>query len=143
MPITLDENMYLHYWGFAVFIISAIILCIFMLLMSLILGGKSAETKSKNLPFESGVNPVERKSFRLAIKFYLIAMFFVIFEVESVYLYVWAVAIRDIGWIGLLESAIFIIVLFISLIYLVRLGGLDWKSTNNHSIIHSTRREKN
>ncbi|VDZ60313.1 NAD(P)H-quinone oxidoreductase subunit 3 [Serratia odorifera] len=53
-------------------------------------------------------------------------MFFVIFDVEALYLYAWSVAIRETGWIGFIEAAIFILVLLAGLVYLVRIGALDW-----------------
>lgn len=63
---------------------------------------------------------------RLSAKFYLVAMFFVIFDVEALYLYAWAVSIKESGWIGFIEATIFILVLLAGLIYLVRVGALDW-----------------
>ncbi|TKJ86526.1 NADH-quinone oxidoreductase subunit A, partial [Erwinia persicina] len=59
-------------------------------------------------------------------KFYLVAMFFVIFDVEALYLYAWSTAIRESGWVGFVEAAIFILVLLAGLFYLVRIGALDW-----------------
>ena len=63
---------------------------------------------------------------RFSAKFYLVAMFFVIFDLEAVFLYAWAVSIRESGWAGYIEASIFIAVLLIGLGYIWRLGGLDW-----------------
>jgi NADH-quinone oxidoreductase subunit A len=62
----------------------------------------------------------------LAAKFYLIAVFFVIFDVEAMFLFAWAIAFRELGWAGYIEAIIFIAVLGAALAYLWRLGALDW-----------------
>ena len=63
---------------------------------------------------------------RLPAKFYLVAMFFVIFDVEALYLYAWAVSVRESGWTGFIEATIFILILFAGLVYLWRVGALKW-----------------
>ena len=82
--------------------------------------------RAKNEPFESGVVSVGSARLRLSAKFYLVAMFFVIFDVEALFLYAWAVSVRESGWAGLIEVTIFIAVLLVGLVYLWRLGALDW-----------------
>ncbi|PLK58281.1 NADH-quinone oxidoreductase subunit A [Candidatus Palibaumannia cicadellinicola] len=114
-------------WAFAIFVIGAIALCTFLLIISFVLGGRQHITvHSRNLPFESGINSVGTARLRLAAKFYLVAMFFVIFDVETFYLYAWASALREVGWLGFCEAIMFILILLISLVYLVRIGGLNW-----------------
>ncbi|URJ33145.1 NADH-quinone oxidoreductase subunit A [Candidatus Blochmannia vicinus] len=103
-----------------------------MLLCGYFLGGRS-DLRIKNTPFESGIESVGNARIRFSVKFYLIAMVFVIFDIEGIYLYVWAVSIRDVGWIGFSEVFIFIFVLLASLIYLVRIGVFDW---TNQSMRH-------
>lgn len=114
-----------HHWAFALFVIVAVGLCGFMLLGGFLLGG-SARARHKNIPYESGIDSVGSARLRLSAKFYLVAMFFVIFDVEALYLYAWSVSIRESGWIGFVEATIFILVLLAGLIYLVRIGALDW-----------------
>ena len=114
-----------HHWAFAVFIIIALGLCGVMLLGAYALGGR-ARAHSKNTPYEYGIDSVGSARLRLSAKFYLVAMFFVIFDVEALYLYAWSVSIRESGWIGFIEAAIFILVLLAGLFYLVRIGALDW-----------------
>ncbi|HEY0209837.1 MULTISPECIES: NADH-quinone oxidoreductase subunit A [Enterobacterales] len=123
MSITTEVTA--HYWAFAVFLVGAVGLCCFMLLGGFLLGGR-AHSRSKNVPFESGIDPVGTARLRLSSKFYLVAMFFVIFDVEALYLYAWSVSIREVGWVGFFEAAVFIIVLLAGLVYLVRVGALDW-----------------
>jgi len=110
---------------FALFVIVAVGLCGFMLLGGFLLGGR-ARARHKNIPYESGIDSVGSARLRLSAKFYLVAMFFVIFDVEALYLYAWSVSIRESGWIGFVEATIFILVLLAGLIYLVRIGALDW-----------------
>jgi NADH-quinone oxidoreductase subunit A len=74
--------------------------------------------------YESGIDSVGTARLRLSAKFYLVAMFFVIFDVEALYLYAWSVSIRESGWVGFIEAAIFILVLLAGLFYLVRIGAL-------------------
>jgi NADH-quinone oxidoreductase subunit A len=89
------------------------------------LGGR-ARARAKHTPFESGIDSVGTARMRLSAKFYLVAMFFVIFDVEALYLYAWSVSVRESGWVGFIEAAIFILVLLAGLVYLVRIGALDW-----------------
>ncbi|MCS5873136.1 NADH-quinone oxidoreductase subunit A [Klebsiella pneumoniae subsp. pneumoniae] len=89
------------------------------------LGGR-ARARSKNTPFESGSTPSVRPAYVFLRSFYLVAMFFVIFDVEALYLYAWSTSIRESGWVGFVEAAIFILVLLAGLVYLVRIGALDW-----------------
>jgi NADH-quinone oxidoreductase subunit A len=77
-------------------------------------------------PFESGIVPVTHGTFRLSAQFYLVAMFFVIFDLESVFIYAWAVSARESGWAGYAEMVVFIVILLVGLAYLWRLGALDW-----------------
>jgi NADH-quinone oxidoreductase subunit A len=114
-----------QHWAFAVFFVVAIGLCCFMLLGGALLGGR-ARARAKNTPFESGIDSVGSARMRLSAKFYLVAMFFVIFDVEALYLYAWSVSIRESGWVGFIEATIFILVLLAGLVYLVRIGALDW-----------------
>lgn len=114
-----------HHWALAVFLVVAIGLCSLMLLGAFFLGG-SAQARAKHTPFESGIDAVGTARMRLSAKFYLVAMFFVIFDVEALYLYAWSASIRESGWVGSIEAAIFILVLLASLVYLARIGALDW-----------------
>jgi NADH-quinone oxidoreductase subunit A len=96
-----------------------------MLGLSWVLGGRNSG-RAKNDPFESGVVSAGGGRLRFSAKFYLVAMFFVIFDLEAVYLIAWAVSVKQSGWSGFIEAAIFIAVLLIGLVYLWKLGGLDW-----------------
>lgn len=78
------------------------------------------------VPYESGIRPTGSARIRLPIQYYLVAMFFVIFDLEAVFLYAWAVAAKETGWLGFIEAAIFTMILLAALVYLWRVGALDW-----------------
>lgn len=121
-----DAVSYLpHNWGLAIFLLGTIALCAFMLGVSSLLGSK-AWGRSKNEPFESGIVSTGSARLRLSAKFYLVAMFFVIFDIEALFLFAWATAVRETGWAGLIEATIFIAILLAGLVYLWRAGALDW-----------------
>jgi NADH-quinone oxidoreductase subunit A len=79
-------------------------------------------------PFESGVVPVGDVHVRLAVHYYPVAIFFVIFDLEAIFIYAWAVAFREAGWMGYVEMLTFILILLASLVYLWRCGALDWRT---------------
>ncbi|PPE73634.1 NADH-quinone oxidoreductase subunit A [Solimonas fluminis] len=114
-----------EFWGTALYIVGVFGLCALMLVLSWLLGGRSA-ARARNEPFESGVVSGSPEKLRLSAKFYLVAVFFVIFDVEALFLYAWAVSLREAGWMGFIEAFIFISILGASLVYLVRVGALDW-----------------
>lgn len=123
---TLDKVETLaHNWSFGIFLLAIAVICVLMLGVSWLVGGRY-RGRAKNEPFESGVVAVGNARIRFSAKFYLTAMFFVIFDVEALFLYAWAVSVRESGWAGFIEAAIFIVVLLAGLIYVWRIGALDW-----------------
>lgn len=114
-----------EFWALAIFFAGVVFMCCFMLFVPVWLGGRDWG-RAKNEPFESGVVGVGGARLRLSAKFYLVAMFFVIFDVEALFLYAWAVSARESGWLGFVEVALFVIFLLAGLFYLWRLGALDW-----------------
>jgi len=114
-----------HNWSFGIFLLGIVAICVLMLGVSWLVGGRY-RGRAKNDPFESGVVSVGNARLRFSAKFYLTAMFFVIFDVEALFLYAWAVSVRESGWPGFIEAAIFILVLLAGLVYVWRIGALDW-----------------
>ncbi|MFB2828763.1 NADH-quinone oxidoreductase subunit A [Aeromonas jandaei] len=114
-----------QHWAFAIYVIAAICLCLGMIGLAAVLGGR-AHGRTKNKPFESGVDSVGSARLHFSAKFYLVAMFFVIFDVEALYLFAWSVSVRESGWVGFIEATIFIGLLLIGLVYLWRIGALEW-----------------
>ena len=90
--------------------------------------GQRHHAKAADEPFESGIVPTGDVHIRFSVHFYLLAIFFVIFDMESVFLFAWSVALKESGWSGFIEALIFISVLLASLIYLWALGALDWRT---------------
>ena len=112
-------------WPLAVFFGAVIVLVTVMITLSYFLGERHRE-KQTDEPYESGILSTGTARVRFDIKFYLIAMFFVIFDLEAVFIFAWAVSIREAGWPGYIEMLIFIGVLAAALIYLWRLKALEW-----------------
>ena len=96
-----------------------------MLALSYFLGERHQD-KATDEPYESGIATTGSARLRLSARFYLVAMFFVIFDLEAVFIFAWAISVRDVGWLGFVEILIFIVVLLAALVYLWRLGALDW-----------------
>ena len=88
--------------------------------------GPSKPFKRKLEPYESGIIPDSPAHRRLSVRFYLTAMLFIIFDVEAVFFYPWAVLLRQLKWFGLIEMLIFMGILGIALAHIWRKGGLDW-----------------
>lgn len=100
---------------------------VIMLGLSFFLGQK-INRKYKNTPFESGIISVGSAQFRISVHFYLTAILFIIFDLEVVFLFAWAVAVEQAGWPGFIEISVFIFILIIALVYLWRIGALDWRT---------------
>jgi len=119
-------------WPFIAYFIIVLILVGAMLGLSYVLGQRHNEPATGE-PYESGIVSEGSAHVRLSVKFYLLAMFFVIFDLEAVFIFSWAVAGRDLGWPGYWEVLIFTSLLLITLAYLWRLGALDW-GTSGHRL---------
>lgn len=129
-------------WAFGVFVIAALGLCGLMLIAAHFLGGR-ARARSKNTPYESGLDSVGTARLRLSFKFYLVAMFFVIFDVEALYMFTWAVSVRENGWTGFISASIFVAVLLAGLFYLVRVGALDWTPERSKRNLNKIKQSNN
>lgn len=109
----------------ACFLLAGLITGLMVLLGSTL--GKKNPTPTKLAPFECGVEPFALPIGKLAIRFYLTAILFILFDVELIFLYPWAVVFRDLGLLGLTEMGIFIGILMVGFIYAWDNGALDWK----------------
>jgi NADH-quinone oxidoreductase subunit A len=115
-------------WPLVVYAIAVVVLVAAVIAVSYLLGQRHRE-RTTTRPYESG-NPLTGSArLRISISFYLVAMFFVVFDVESIYIFAWAIAWRELGWTGYIEVLIFIGILLAALVYLWRLGALDWGTT--------------
>src|SRR2546425_1007771 len=103
-----------------------------MLVLSVVLGKKGKRPPIKDTPYECGMLPVGEGTTRLSVKFYLVAMLFILFDIEVVFLYPWAVIYKDMlrQNAGLILGSMlsFLAILFVGYIYALRKGAFDWKS---------------
>ena len=112
-------------WPLGVYFFSVLAIVTVMIALSYVLGERHREKQTAE-PYESGIVSTGTARVRFDVKFYLIAMFFVIFDLEAVFIFAWAVSLRETGWPGFTEMMIFIGVLAAALVYLWRLGALEW-----------------
>lgn len=118
-------------WPLVVYFFAVLVLVGGMLGVAYLFGA-GPKKRSDAIPYESGMVPTGSARIRYDVLFYLNAMFFVVFDLETMFIIAWAVAFRDAGWAGYIEILIFVGVLLATLVYLWREGALDWR----------TRREK-
>jgi NADH-quinone oxidoreductase subunit A len=116
-------------WPLAVYFIAVILIVTGMMVLSSVLGQKHKD-RATGEPYESGIASTGTAQVRFDVRYYLVAMFFVIFDIEAIFIFAWSVSVRELGWAGYLEILIFIGVLIVVLIYLWRLGALDWANIN-------------
>lgn len=122
------ENQYL---GIILLLVVVAGFLITMLILSSILGPKF-RSKTKQLPFECGsVSVGDMKDQRFQVKFYLIAMLFILFDIEIIFMYPWAINFKELGWFGFSEMMIFIGVLTVGLVYVWKKGVLDWSNAKS------------
>lgn len=112
-------------WSAVVYLLAALGLVVFMLIVPRLLGGRSSGSQKHEI-FEAGVKPAGSARIRLSAKFYLVAIFFVIFDLEALYLYAYAVSVREVGWAGFATAFVFIAILFVGLVYEMKLGAMNW-----------------
>jgi NADH-quinone oxidoreductase subunit A len=113
------------YWPFVVYFIAVIAVAASIIIISYVLGERHRE-QATGQPYESGIKSIGSARLRFSIKFYLVALFFVIFDVESMFIFAWAIAFRELGWAGYISVLVFVGVLVAAFVYLWRLGALDW-----------------
>jgi NADH-quinone oxidoreductase subunit A len=108
---------------YAVIVVGVVVL---LITLSNVLG-PSKPYKSKLLPYESGIVPEDPARKRYSVRFYLTAMLFIIFDVEAVFFYPWAVVLHQLRWYGVIEMLVFIGILLVALVHIWRKGGLEWE----------------
>jgi|SRR6516162_5542515 len=88
--------------------------------------GKKRPTREKLAPYECGITPVGNARERFSISFYLVGMLFILFDVEAVFLYPWAVVYKQLKWFGFAEMFLYIMILLAGYVYIWKKGALDW-----------------
>ena len=117
-------------WTLGVYFALVLLLVAGILTVSYLLGQRHSDPAT-GAPYESGILSQGSAHVRFSAKFYLIAMFFVVFDLEAVFLFAWAVAARSMGWQAFWEAVIFVGILLTALVYLWRIGALDWNRMRN------------
>jgi len=120
MPLTIKYSSL-----FFLFVLSAAIPLIMVGIASLT--GASKPTTTKDMPFECGVEPTGDARRRFSVKFFLVALLFLIFDVETIFIFPWAVLFRKLGWFGFIEMTVFLFILLLGLFYVWRKGALEWE----------------
>jgi NADH-quinone oxidoreductase subunit A len=112
-----------------VMVVGAVAIALILVGLSALLGPRRP-SPAKVAPYECGVTPIGSARERFPIKFYLVAMLFILFDIETVFLYPWAVTYKSSGGLmlfNLLEMAIFVAILFVGYVYVWRRGGFEWE----------------
>ena len=93
-------------------------------------------TPAKLSPYECGIEPegIPRAE-RFPVKFYVVAMLFIIFDVETIFLFPWAISVRQLGLFGLIEMAVFIAIVFVAYVYVWKKGGFDWEGREERRLV--------
>ena len=111
-------------WPLAAYFVFVILLVTSVLVVSYLLGPRHTEPATGD-PYEGGIVSEGSARVRFSVRYYLIAAFFVVFDLEAVFLFAWAVSARESGWAGYCEVSLFVGLLFAALIYLWKVGALD------------------
>ena len=116
-----------EYIGLLVMFVMAAGIAGLILLLNAWLGPKNKHNATKDQPFECGVEPFAITQGQFSVKFYLIAMLFILFDVEIVWFFPWAVILRSLGWPGIVEMFLFVAVLVLGFVYAWKKGALEWE----------------
>src|SRR5215469_8625373 len=88
--------------------------------------GKKVRNRFKDMPYESGIAPTGDARQRFSVKFYLVGMLFILFDIEAIFLYPWVVVYRDLKMFGFWEMAVFVVLILSGFFYIWKKGALDW-----------------
>ncbi|MGZ9225593.1 MAG: NADH-quinone oxidoreductase subunit A [Anaerolineales bacterium] len=116
----------LEYVAIALMVALATIIALIAIGLGTLFGPKKA-SEAKSMPYESGMNPYGEGTRRMPIRFYLIAVLFILFDIEVVFFLPWAIVFRQLGVFGLIEMIIFIVILLVGYVYAWKKGALEWE----------------
>jgi len=116
----------LEYVAIALMIVLATLIALIAIGLGVLFGPKK-ESAAKSMPYESGMNPYGEGTRRMPIRFYLVAVLFILFDIEVVFFLPWAITFRQLGLFGLLEMIIFIVILLVGYVYAWKKGALEWE----------------
>jgi NADH-quinone oxidoreductase subunit A len=95
--------------------------------------GKNVRNRVKDMPYESGIVPTGDARHRFSVKFYLVGMLFILFDIEAIFLYPWVVVYRDLKMFGFYEMLVFVVLILSGFFYIWRKGALDWAESTNRT----------
>ena len=113
-------------WPLGLYFLIALVVAGSMIGLSFVLGERHSD-RATGQPYESGIVSTGSARVRLSVKFYIVAMLFVIFDLEAVFIFAYAVAYEEVGWPGYAGMVVFVVILVVALIYEYRMGALDWE----------------
>ncbi len=113
-------------WPLGLYFLIALVVAGSMIGLSFVLGERHSD-RATGQPYESGIVSTGSARVRLSVKFYIVAMLFVIFDLEAVFIFAYAVAYEEVGWAGYGGMVVFVAILVVALIYEYRMGALDWE----------------
>jgi NADH-quinone oxidoreductase subunit A len=116
----------LEYVAIGIMIVLATLVALIAIGLGTIFGPKK-ESAAKAMPYESGMNPYGEGTRRMPIRFYLVAVLFILFDIEVVFFLPWAIVFRELKIFGLIEMAIFILILLVGYVYAWKKGALEWE----------------
>ena len=118
--------MFLEYFPIVVLIFLALVLAGLVIVLGHIFGPRNP-TQRKSMPYESGMRPIGPGMRRMPVRFYMVAVLFILFDIEVVFFLPWAVVFRKLGLFGLVEMFIFILILLVGYFYAWKKGALEWE----------------
>ena len=118
--------MLLQYLAIAVLIVLATAVALIAIGLGELFGPKK-KTERKSMPYESGMTPIGPGTRRMPVRFYMIAVLFILFDIEVVFFLPWAIVFRQLGLFGLIEMIVFIVILMVGYIYAWKKGALEWE----------------
>ena len=116
----------LEYVAIAVIVLLATLIALIAIGLGILFGPRK-NTVAKNIPYESGIKPYGEGSRRMPVRFYLIAVLFILFDIEVIFFLPWALVFRQLGLFGLVEMIIFIMILLVGYVYAWKKGALEWE----------------
>ena len=123
MPL---QDLLSDYLPILVLLLVATGLAVAMVVLGQILGPRR-QTEAKSIPYESGMTPIGSAVRRMPVRFYLIAVLFVLFDIEVIFLLPWAVVLKKLGVFGLIEMLVFVFILLVGYVYVWKKGALEWE----------------
>ena len=116
----------LEYVAIAVMVALATLIALIAIGLGYLFGPKK-ESAAKSMPYESGMTPYGEGTRRMPVRFYLIAVLFILFDIEVIFFLPWAVVFRQLGLFGLIEMVVFIVILLVGYVYAWKKGALEWE----------------